>query len=385
MITRLTRHLAALFAFRYENERGAFHYPLFGTDQNLQRTNFEFSGQFQGDVKNRVFFSLGGAVEKNHLYGTRGTPKIGLAWAAVRPSERKFHGTRLRADVSRGVQEPNLNTQYGALYGVLQAVGNVAAIKAFGVTPISAQEARTYDIGVDQDILSTKMVVKAGYFHSQFDHQVEYVNATALQQYFAIPISSTCPVGAATACIANVYGAYENSLTYRAQGFESEAEYQPWTRLMLRGGYTYLSPVVERSFSSDALRAAGSTTNPAFPGVTIGASSPLVGQHPFRRAPHTGFMSAQYTRARYSLGLRGAFAGKSDDSTFLATNLLLPNHNLDYGYAKLDLNGTFTVSRNVTLFTQLDNLLNNQHIGAIGYPGLPLTARAGLKLRLGGD
>ena len=31
------------------------------------------------------------------------------------------------------------------------------------------------------------------------------------------------------------------------------------------------------------------------------------------------------------------------------------------------------------------NLLNNQHIGPIGYPSLPLTFRAGLKVRIGGD
>jgi iron complex outermembrane receptor protein/vitamin B12 transporter len=65
--------------------------------------------------------------------------------------------------------------------------------------------------------------------------------------------------------------------------------------------------------------------------------------------------------------------------------LLLPNRDLDFGYVKLDAGGTYTTAHHITVFAQVDNLLNNQHIGPIGFPGLPLTFRSGLKLRLGGD
>ena len=41
--------------------------------------------------------------------------------------------------------------------------------------------------------------------------------------------------------------------------------------------------------------------------------------------------------------------------------------------------------RHVAIFTQLGNLLSEQHIGPIGYPGLPFTIRAGLKIRIGGQ
>ena len=85
-------------------------------------------------------------------------------------------------------------------------------------------------------------------------------------------------------------------------------------------------------------------------------------------------------------------ASRSDDSTFLdyadlagTNSMLLPNRNLDYGYAKLDANLTYAVRPRVRLFTQLDNLLNQQHIGPIGFPSLPFTVRAGLKVRIGGE
>jgi iron complex outermembrane receptor protein/vitamin B12 transporter len=65
--------------------------------------------------------------------------------------------------------------------------------------------------------------------------------------------------------------------------------------------------------------------------------------------------------------------------------MLLPNRDLDSGYAQLDLGGTYAISNRLTVFMQGQNLLNNQHIGPIGYPSLPLTFRAGLKVRIGGD
>jgi len=98
--------------------------------------------------------------------------------------------------------------------------------------------------------------------------------------------------------------------------------------------------VVQRSFTADALQP---TFNPAFP-IPIGASGPLRGARPFQRPPHTGFGAVSYNGEQYSVGFTVAFATRSDDSTFLAgrdftegNSLLLPNRNLDYGYAKLDL------------------------------------------------
>ena len=63
------KRIVGLFGFRYENERGSFVYPVYGEAEAIQRTNFEYTLQFSGDIVNRVFYSAGGAVEKNHLYG----------------------------------------------------------------------------------------------------------------------------------------------------------------------------------------------------------------------------------------------------------------------------------------------------------------------------
>ncbi len=375
------KHITALFGFRYENERGSFVYPAFFENEKLKRTNFQYTLQFQGDIKNRLFYSLGGAVEKNHLYGIAGTPRIGLAYVPVRPGSRFFHGTRLRASVATGVQEPSLAVEFSSLYGQLQQAGNTAAIAAYKVTPIGAQRSRTYDLGIDQNLIGQKLILKAGYFHNTFDHQVEFVDKNTLEKFFGI-----------RSAVAQLYGADLNSLAFRAQGLETELQYQVLSRLFLRGGYTYLASTVTQSFSSDAIAAGTATTNPNLPGIAIGATSPLIGARPFRRPPHTGFFAAQYTGTKFTAAFKGALASRSDDSTFQSFNdfngdntLLLPNRNLDFGYAKLDLNGTYAVTHRVTAFTELGNLLGQQHIGPIGYPGLPFTIRAGLKVRIGGD
>src|SRR5665213_1993496 len=270
-----THHLTALFGFRYENERGSFVEPDFGEDEIIKRTNYQYTLQFQGDIKNRLFYSLGGAVEKNHLYGVAGTPRIGLSYVPVRSGNGWFKGTKLRANVATGVQEPNLAIEFQSLYKQLELAGNTAAIAQYHITPVGAQRSRTYDIGIDQNILSEKLILKAGYFHNIFDHQLEGVQSGALTQYFGFPPS----------VVSGLFSAYLNSLAFRAQGLETELQYQPTRHIFLRGGYTFLDAVVIQSFSGDAIAAntGNPTENPTLPGIVIGAESPLVGARPFRR------------------------------------------------------------------------------------------------------
>jgi iron complex outermembrane receptor protein/vitamin B12 transporter len=376
------KHIAALFGFRYENERGSFVYPIYGENEPIQRTNFEYTLQFSGDIRSRVFYSVGGALEKNHLYGVAGTPRLGIAYAPVYSSSKWMHGTRIRLNVATGVQEPSLAVDYTSLFTELEQSGNTAAIQAYGITPIRELRSRTYDVGVDQNIRGEKLVFKAGYFHNQFSHQIEYVDSGTLKQYFGI-----------TGYIPNFYGADLNSLAFRAQGIETELEWRPTAHFFIRGGYTYLDAIVEQSFSSDAVAARNgyASENPNIPGIAIG-ESPFVGARPFRRPPHTGFFAAQYTGGKLSAAFKGALASRSDDSTFLdysdlagTDSMILPNRDLDFGYAKLDANLTYAVKPRVTVFTQLSNLLGQQHIGPIGYPALPFTVRAGLKIRIGGE
>ncbi len=146
---------------------------------------------------------------------------------------------------------------------------------------------------------------------------------------------------------------------------------------------------MQHSFDSDNEALAGGYA-PTYNGIPIGAISPLQGARPFRRPPHTGFFTATYAKRQFAASFTSAFASRSDDSTYLefadangGNSLLLPNRNLDYGYAKLDLGGSYQLFRWLGVYGQAENLTNNQHIAPIGYPSLPLNFHAGLKLQLG--
>ena len=379
------KRISALFGFRYDNERGSFIEPAFGEAERLQRTNYEWDLQFQGDIRSRVFYSFGGSLQKNNLYGYAGEPRLGLAYVPVRPGPGFFRGTKLRANLSTGVQEPSLSTQFSSLYTQLAAAGDASDLALFNIQKLGPERSRSADFGLDQSILGQKLKLSLDYFHNQFSHQLEDVAGADLEHYFGF---------APTDPNVFLYGAELNSLAYRAQGAEVVLEWQAKRNFFVRGGYTYLDATVSQSFASDVTAAEQGmpTENPNLAGIAIGGVSPLIGARPFRRAPNTGFFAVDYSHRKLNLMLKGAMASRSDDSTFLGgldttdgNTLLLPNRNLDFGYVKLDLGGTYSLKRNLSVFTQVDNLLNNQHIGPIGYPGLPLTVRAGLKLRLGGE
>jgi vitamin B12 transporter len=372
--------LSVLGGFRYEDERGSFVNAL--ENETLKRPSYEYTMQLQGNAFGRLFYSAGGGIEKNHLYGVTGTPRFGVSYAPVRPGPGFLQGTLFRASAATGVQEPTLAIQFASLYTQLQEAGDTADIAKYGVMPAGPQKSRTYDVGVDQNVLGQKLIVKAGYFHNNFNHQLEGVNAGALEQFFGY-----------SASVANeVSTPYLNSLAFQAQGFEGELLWQALPRVFVRGGYAYLDAKVTQSFTSDAYSHGTYSFNPNFPNVPIGAEGPLIGGRPFNRPPNSGFASVQYAGKKFNAAMKAAMASRADDSTFLdgadvnlGNSLVMPNRDLDFGYVKLDLSATYAVQPRVTVFLQFDNLLNDQHIGPIGYSGLPLTVRAGLKVRLGGN
>ena len=357
--------------------------------QPIERTNYDFTLALQGDFANRFFYTLGGGVERNGLFGTVGAPHLGASYYLQRPGRGLLHGTRINFNFSKGYKEPTLDQQTGSLLAFLQANGGSAFVNQYQVQPIGAALTRSYDGGFEQSIASERVLLKVTYFHNEFGNQIESVDPAAVPQLLP---NLTASQQAALETFLKTSGAFGidlNSLSFRAQGAESEVSYSPMRNLYLRGGYTYLDAVVQHSFSSATLNPQ-LNANPAFPGVLIGDYAPLVGARPFRRPPHTGFISATYTAKGWSAVASTALAGRADDTTALGgadasfgNTLLLPNRNLDYGYATLNAGATYQVSPRIGVYTQLDNLLSQQHISPVGYLSVPMSARGGVRITLG--
>jgi iron complex outermembrane receptor protein/vitamin B12 transporter len=185
----------------------------------------------------------------------------------------------------------------------------------------------------------------------------------------------------------NAYSMVLNSLAFRAQGIETTVESGIGKNLFLRGGYTYLDSVVQHSFSSDNETAIGISPDLFDGAIPTGIYSPLKGARPFRRPPHTGFFTASYTAGRMTAVFTSAFSSRSDDSTYLGysdinqgNTLVLPNRNLDWGYAKLDLGASYKLLSWLNVYAQAENLTDNGHIAPVGYPSLPFNLRTGLRV-----
>jgi iron complex outermembrane receptor protein/vitamin B12 transporter len=377
---RLNPHLLGLLAFRYEDERG---YSV-GPATSISRGNYSYTFQFQGDIRSRLFYTVGSGLEDNGLFGLAGTPRASLAWQIAQGRTASiFSGTKLRASFGEGIKEPAIFDQLDSLYAVLLALppgsqpSGSQLIAQYHITPIGPENSRTYDSGIDQLLFDGRSRVSITLFHNEFTNGIEYIPQQGL---VALGVPSAVVDQAA-------FGATVNSQAYRAQGVETEIESQVTKELFIRAGYTYVDATIQHSFSSDAI---GPSSNPNFPTVPIGVDSPLIGARPFRIAPHTGYFETGYTRDRLTASLRGTLVGSRDDSDFLTDSnggntLLLPNRNLDGAYQRLDLVSSYQASHCVSIDANLQNLLNEHYSEAFGYPSLPFTFRAGIKLNFGGE
>jgi vitamin B12 transporter len=382
---RFTPHITGLIGFQYANERGSepgstYYAPV-------ERNNYDYLAAVHGDFKNRFFYTLGGGFEHYSLTGVQTTPHAGVSFYAVRPRRGAFNGTRILFNFGDAVREPTLTDQGDSLYSFLNNNGGQSTIQDLHIGPIAAPTTRTYEGGVEQGLIGDHLIFRVNYFHNQFGKEIEYVGLNLIP---ALLPNLTPAQQQELEQVLQANYAYEltiNSEAFRAQGIETTLESGLGRRVFIRGGYTYLDAVVQRSFTNDDVDLLGPV--PTYDGIPIGPYSPLKGARPFRRPPHSGFISASYAGKRWTGITNMAFSSRSDDSTYLegedlngGNSLLLPNRNLDYGFARIDLGGSYQWYPWLQVYGQAQNLLSNQHIAPIGYPSLPFNYRLGLRIRL---
>jgi len=383
---RVTPHLMALIGFQYEDERGAQPGSSYFTP--IERENYDYRAGVHGDFKGRLYYTLGGDLEHYSAFGTQTTPRASASFYLFRPHPGAFSGTRLMFNFGDAVREPNLTDQFYSLYSFLANNGGQSTIDALHIEPLSMPTTRSYDGGLEQSFISGRLIFRTSFFHNQYGRQIEYVGVNLIPELLP---NLTPEEQNELKAFLQANGAYEltlNTQAYRALGAEATVESGIGPYIFLRGGYTYLDAVVQRSFANSDEALLGPI--PEYNGIPIGAYSPLEGARPFRRPPHTGFFTASYSQKRVTAVFSSAYASRSDDSNFLGgsdmdfgNSLLLPNRNLDRGYAKVDLGGSFQFSSLLGIYGQAENLTDNEHIAPIGFRSLPFNFRVGLRLQWG--
>ena len=364
-------HFLALSGFKFEHESGSSGYAG-STSEAIQRGNYSYTIQISGDLRNRLFYNFGTGLENNGLFGFAGTPRASLAYYLVRPSVRSFFsGTKLHGSFGKGIKEPSIFQQTNSLYGGLPAGSPL--ISQFHIQPLGPETSRTFDGGLEQQLLSGRARVGITYFHNEFTNGAQDVPQSNLGA-FGVPaaLASAFP-----------FGAYLNGGAFRALGAELEAEYQISSRLLARGGYTYTDAVVQHSIAAPA-------EFTSFPSIPIGAYAPLAGARPFRVAPHTGYFGIAYNHPSFYVSLTGTLVGRRDDSDYatdlnFGNSLLLPNRNLLGAYQQLELGGGYQVTARLNIYANVQNLLSEHYYEAFGFPSLPMTFRTGVKVNFGGE
>jgi vitamin B12 transporter len=363
-------HLTALFAFHFENERGP---------KPAERNNYSYTGELHGSLWSRLYATLGVGVEKNAVFGVAATPRASLAYYLVRPrSSGMLAGTKLKFNYGQGIQEPDIFSADNSLFALLsQQPDGQQLISQFHVKPIGAVRSRSLDAGVEQLAWSGRAKLGITFFYNRFSDEIEFVSPGGLMQ-LGIPNSILA---------LTPFGASINSLATRSLGAETDVELSLGHGFTARAAYTYLDGIVRRSFSSDEL---GPSFNPQFPTIPIGAFSPLVGNRPFNRAPHSGSFYFGYARHKVALAMSGNFIGRRDSSTFLfdssfGATMLLPNRNLAAAYQKIDVSGSYRLNRYLQIYSAIENLASQHYDAAPGFPALPFNFRSGMKVTLGGE
>jgi iron complex outermembrane receptor protein/vitamin B12 transporter len=351
---------------RYEREEG-FDDP--GGDPIATRNNGGVFGEVRLTLMNRHYVTGGVGLEHNAAFGEAVTPRISIASYLRQPSATGSGGTRLVLNAGSGIKAPSA---FQAASSVHQLVQGTPA--ANGIDPIGPERSHSFDLGIEQGLLRSSARVRLSYFHNTFFELIEFSNRSGL-------VRAGVPPEVANA---SGSGGYVNSQSYRAQGIELSFEAAPIRDLRVMASYTRLEAEVTKAFG------ASESFNPLFPGIRIGAFSPLVGERPFRRPANSGSFMVTYAPGKASVTLSAYLSGTRDDSTFLSdqffgNSMLLPNRDLEKAYQKVDLSGSYRFHRRAAGYVSIENLFDQEYEPAFGYPALPITARAGFRLTFGGD
>jgi vitamin B12 transporter len=353
----------ATFGFRYEHENGS----------GLIRDNYSYFIEGHGNVAHRLYVTAGVGLANNALFGFAPTPRVSAAYYIRRPTAGSFFAeTKLRFNFGKGIKEPSTRQQSAELFAILTP----AQRTQFGVNRIGPERSRTIDFGIDQGLWRGRARLELTYFQNRFYNLISFLDGPEL-------VSIGVSQDAAGEAQESQGGAYVNASSTSSKGMEAQFETVLGRGLRFQANYTYLDAVVTKAFGAPAI-------NPAFPGVLIGAFSPLDGERPFQRAPHSASLALTYNHRKFTGAFTGYMVGRRDDSTFLydglfGNTLLLPNRNLDAAYQKFDLSGRYALKTFVSAYVSMENLFSEHYAAAFGFPNLPFTIRGGLTFTIGGE
>jgi outer membrane cobalamin receptor len=271
----------------------------------------------------RLSAIAGGRAEANGAFGTRVVPRVGVAYA-LRFGRDFWGATRLRASYGLGIKEPE-------------------ALPSGCIPQLKPEQSRTVDVGIEQYLASNRLRFTVGYFDNNFRDIVSFA--------FGVPVPN-CPAFG---------GSFFNTDEARARGVNTSFEAKPVTWLRIVGNYSY--------DDSKVLKAENFFDPTQAPGNRL-----------FLRPLHSANLIANAHFLRMNWNVAGYFVGARTDSDFLGLGLTRAP-----SYLRWDLANSIALGHGLATIARVENLFDRHYQDAIGYPGLRLNYRLGMKYTWGGE
>jgi outer membrane cobalamin receptor len=299
------------------------------------------TGSVPDDLR-ATLLSIGSTVPGNGVgFGTSINPKLAATFLARKHAEGAAWGaTRLKASFGTGIKEPSLEEAFSP------------SLFFLGNPSLDPERAVSFDVGAVQEFLNRRMSLELTYFDNRFRDLI----------VFTFDPVTFGPVRLSDGRLAN----FINLDRASARGVELVGVARPLRNMRLSASYTFLRSRVDRDF-----REFGSEE-----GLSL-----------LRRPRHSGAFEASWTGERLDLILDGSLVGKRRElDPVTGARFDLGNRPIfNDGYAKLNAAGVYRITRNVSAFARVENLLNQDYEEILGFPAYRLNFTAGVRLRIGGD
>lgn len=301
------------FLAEWQRDDGESSFADFNANQNLGLV-----GDWRVTFADRLTLSAGLRYDVNEDFEDFVSPRLTGAYTI--PAS----GTKLRASLGRGVQNPTLTELYGFFANFR------------GNPDLEPEQSTGWDVGFEQALLGGKLALSVGYFRNEVD---EF-------------ISSEFDPGSGTFRPVNLEGEVDT------QGIETAVAARIFSDLELRGAYTYLD--------------------------TDGVD----GRQLVRRSPHIASLGATWRFAPGADGVRrGAidlavrYNGSQRDNVFTPA-FAQAQRTLD-DFWLVGATASYEILPGMTLFGRVENLLDETYEEAFGYRGSGLGVFLGLRSRFG--
>ena len=334
------------FAVAYSNTNRQYSYPTGPSYLNSLYIGSKIKGDWQNVLhltsKNDLMVgveneedqldSQSGGIGSNYSYNTQGyylTDRFTLfdrlfTTASVRYTDNSRSGSLATWSITEALLFDEIGMKLKGNYGTGFKVPTLFEIYAptYGNPNLMAETSNNWDIGFEQGLFEKKIQFGATYFNNRFNNLIQSDPVTFVS---------------------------ENISTATAQGAETFIQLQPLEALTLRANYTY-----------DYTR-------------NLDTNTQLI----YRPQNKVNFDANYQVTPKANINLVVIAVGEKPgvSNTYPYTNNpVIP------GYAIANIAGSYTLTKNVKLFSRIDNLFNKHYQEAYGYGTSGLAGYGGITI-----